>query len=91
MRRFVRGWAVAGLLVPAMIYLAWYLDPLGGNDYLVRLVWPSSIMTMAIHYPGIDAIVIVTISILINVALYSGVGAATWFLFCKPSHRPRME
>lgn len=37
-------------------------------------VWPSMIMLLAIFHPGITAIIGITISILVNVALYAGMG-----------------
>ncbi|MEK6527039.1 MAG: hypothetical protein AABZ22_09205 [Nitrospirota bacterium] len=82
MKRYVMYWAVAGIVVPIMLIILAQLQ--GGtfeSPYLALALWPSSILLMAIHYPGVGwAIFVYAISIMINVVLYSAVGAAVWWL-----------
>src|SRR3989442_12892005 len=88
MKRFLIHWAIGGFLVPVVVLIVHMLrvglHKVPGS--LIVLIWPSSIMTMAIQNQGIGfAIVVLTISITINIILYSAVGAAFWWFrrFCQ--------
>ncbi len=64
--------AALGLVVPLLCYaIVWFTGPAGG---WILIAWPSSIMTMAIFHPGIVAVVGVSVSVLINIALYAAIG-----------------
>jgi|HubBroStandDraft_6_1064221.scaffolds.fasta_scaffold1241923_1 hypothetical protein len=67
------GGALLGLTVPLICLGIRYVS----NSLLgtwVLLVWPSSIMTMAIFHPGASAVINFAISVLVNAALYAGIG-----------------
>ncbi len=82
MKRFLIYWAIAGFLVPVVILIAHQLR-VGLHkvpSFLIVLVWPSSILTMAIQNQGVlFAIVVSVVSIVINMALYSAVGVVFWW------------
>ncbi len=68
--------AIAGLLVPAGVFL--YFSLMGGTAGSgVVLLWPSSLMLMATESMGrAEAHIVLAESIAINVAIYSVLGAA---------------
>jgi hypothetical protein len=81
----VRYWALAGFLVPVTILVVGRLQ--GGVfewPYLAVAIWPSWIMAGAIDAfedpPLSSILIILTISIGLNVVLYSAIGAMIgWF------------
>src|SRR5439155_10759654 len=82
----VRYWALAGFLVPVAIIIVGRLQ--GGVfewPYLAVALWPSWIMAGAIDAfedpPLSSILIILTISIGLNVLLYSAVGALAWWFF----------
>ena len=86
MKPFVKYWALAGLLVPVAIMMVGRLQ--GGVfewPYLAVALWPSWIMAGAIDAfedtPLSSILIILTISIGLNVFLYSAVGALVWWFF----------
>ena len=79
--RFVRWWALAGLLVPLLVYLEGAITGDASKfPGLVVFLWPASIATMGLKDWGWFSIVILTILIAINVALYSLVGLLLWLI-----------
>ncbi|MBZ0160621.1 hypothetical protein [Candidatus Methylomirabilis sp.] len=85
MTRFVMYWTLAGLLIPVVIFIiARYLWDIFDWPYLGVVLWPSSIMLMAletIHQRWWEPIVVVAISVGSNVVLYSTVGGVLWLLW----------
>ena len=84
MMRFVMYWALASVVVPVAILIVSELQ--GGVfewPYLALILWPSSILMGAIYGPIWSAfgLLVLAISIGLNVALYSAVGAVFWLLF----------
>ena len=84
MIRFVMYWALAGLLAPLVILIVSELQ--GGVfewPYLAVGLWPSWIMLGATYEREFTTfgILVLTISIAINVILYSAVGTLVWFLW----------
>lgn len=84
MKRFVFYWALAGLLVPVAIMLVTRLQ--GGVfkwPYLMIALWPSVVFYAAadaFENPSLSSLAIMgTISIGLNVLLYSVVGALVWW------------
>ncbi len=61
-----------GLCISLLCYgIAYFNNDV--SDWMF-VVWPSMIMLLAIFHPGVAAIMGVTISIVVNVALYALVG-----------------
>lgn len=83
MMRFIMYWALAGLFMPILILVAArYLWDILKWPYLVVALWPSSIQLMAIHEPSVTfTTVALTISIAINIVLYSATGAVLWLFW----------
>ena len=89
MMRFVLYRALAGVLVPMAIMIMVQLENWTGEiliwklDLISLILWPSSILTMAIHGESLSSfgILVVSISVGLNVVLYSALGAASWFWF----------
>ena len=71
-------WAGAGLLPPAIFIVDWVVNDLRffrDHTELFLAVWPSSIMLMAIQFPGFwNTAIPLTLSVGVNVALYLLVG-----------------
>jgi len=85
MRRFVLLWGLAGLLVPVIIIIVGRLQ--GGVfrwPFLAVILWPSWLMAGALdsfeNPPLSSVVIILTISIGLNMLLYSGIGAFAWWL-----------
>lgn len=71
--RLTLAGALLGLCVPLICLGVSYAS----NSLLgpwVLFIWPSSIMTMAIFHPGASAVISFAISVLVNAALYAGIG-----------------
>lgn len=86
MVRALRWWALAGLLVPVAIYIIGFIEVFTGrlimSDYVMLILWPSSFPLMAIREQfTVFGFLAVAISLLINVALYSAVGAIAWLFW----------
>lgn len=87
-------WALAGVLVPVAILIAvqienWTKVLIWRLDLVSLALWPSSIMLMAlevIHQPWWWPPFVYTVSISINVILYSVVGTLVWFLWSFYDH-----
>ena len=80
-RRFAWGFGIAGFLIPVFIEGAWRLDWMDWiiPDYLldwVIVVWPwSALLVYAEDAEAPLAALILTISVFLNVLLYTAVGA----------------
>ena len=75
--RLTLAGAILGLCVPLICFGIQYTyraptDELLGDWLLI--LWPSSIMTMAVFHPGISAVIIAATSVLVNVAFYAAIG-----------------
>ena len=82
--RFVMYWALAGVAVPVAIIIVGGLQ--GGVfewPELAVVLWPSWILNAATYGRELSAfgLLVLAISIGLNVALYSAVGAVFWLLF----------
>ncbi len=81
MKRFVTYWALAGVLIPILLYSVRFLFHPRFNPYLIVAMWPSSILTMGAQNAGaLGGSVIVLIAIVINAVLYSVIGALIWWV-----------
>ncbi len=83
MKRFVLYWALAGLAVPFVILVAHWLriGPYVIPDYLKIMLWPSSVVTMALQEANpVFAAAVLIVSIALNVGVYSALGALFWWL-----------
>jgi len=83
MKRFVLYWALAGLAVPLVILVAHWLriGPYVIPDHLKIMLWPSSIVTMALQKANpVFAAAVLIASITLNVGVYSAVGALLWWV-----------
>jgi len=86
MKRFVSKWALAGLCIPFAIII---VGELQGGIFkwpgLALVLWPSWMMMLATagREWTLGGIEILAISVLVNVALYSVIGAFMWFLFYR--------
>ncbi len=69
--------AVAGLCLPILCYGIVYLLGIPFSGWTL-VIWPSSIMLLAIFRPG-ERVTVVPISILVNVVLYSVIGLLLGF------------
>ena len=86
MARFVSKWALAGFCIPFVIIIVGELQ--GGIfewPTLGLVLWPSWMMMLATYGSEwtLNAIEILIVSVLVNMALYSAIGAFVWFVFCK--------
>jgi hypothetical protein len=72
-----------GLLVPAVSCMHWFLFGGYANEFEFML-WPSSIMFMALDVPTpaptSTVVAVYAIALIENVVLYAVVGAFTWLL-----------
>ncbi len=90
MIRFIRYWALAGVLVPVgIITIAHFQGGVFEWPYLGLVLWPSWIFMAATYEQEFTAfgILVLTISIAINVVLYSGIGALVWLLLGRPKKK----
>jgi hypothetical protein len=87
MKKFVRSFGMVGLLVPVVVYPLWQWVNNGRNlqskvnfEDFATVVWPSSILLMALEGSGsaISRSIIFAVSIAINGLLYAGVGLLLW-------------
>ena len=80
--RWVIGCGIIGLLVPAALSVKWFGFHSGAGSETV--LWPSSIMFMALDVPSPATIstvaVVYTVAIIENILLYAVLGAVTWLL-----------
>ena len=80
-RRFAWGFGIAGFLIPLLIEGAWRLDWMDWimPDYLLEwviVVWPWSVLTVFAEDAMLPmALLILAIAIVLNVLLYTAVGA----------------
>jgi hypothetical protein len=79
----VRYWALAGLLVPVVLMLVgWVQGGVFEWPYLMIALWPSVFIYAAADAfddPSLSSLLIWgTISIGLNVILYSGIGSISW-------------
>jgi hypothetical protein len=84
MLHFVMYWALTGIFVPVVIIIVGQLQ--GGVfewPYLAVALWPSWIIMGATYGREVSTfgLLVLVISIVINMALYSVVGAVFWLLF----------
>jgi hypothetical protein len=66
--------ACVGVSVPLICYSAAYVFDLSFATWTL-IIWPSSLMLLAIVHPGPSAIVLQGISVLINGIIYAAVGS----------------
>jgi hypothetical protein len=83
-KKWIFWWAAAGLLVPTVLLLNWLVLGHGFGTTEVVL-WPSSMITMALEsQPNVATIVVVyAIAIATNIMLYSMVGAVMWLFIAQ--------
>jgi len=75
--------ALLGLVVPLVVEGIFYLHPFMAGAWLL-LIWPSSIMTMALFHPSwSDVVFVLTVSTAINIVLYAGVGWFAGFVYSR--------
>lgn len=93
-RRFAWGFGVAGLLIPLLIEGVWRLDWLDRiiPDYLldwVIVVWPWSALLVYAEDVGLPlALLMLAIAVVLNVLLYTAVGALVGALVGLGIRRP---
>jgi hypothetical protein len=81
----IRWWALGGFLVPLLFYLDAGIrlaaHEVSGIGTLILILWPSSILTVAIQQDfDLFAAFVVGLSIALNVVVYSAVGIIWWVL-----------
>ena len=93
-RRFAWGFGVAGFLIPVLIEAAWRLDWMDWiiPDYLldwVIVVWPWSALTVYAENASLPVtLLILAIAVVLNVLLYTAVGALVGALVGLSTRRP---
>ena len=87
MKKFVRIFGIVGLLVPVVIYPLWQWVNSGKDlqrkinfEDFATVVWPSSILLMALEGSGSAASrsIIIAVSVAVNGLLYACVGLLLW-------------
>jgi hypothetical protein len=87
MKRFVMYWALAGVLVPVAVLILSGLEEFLGRVFgwlsLAVYLWPSWILMGATYERELTAfgVTVLAVSVVINAALYSAIGAIVWLLF----------
>jgi hypothetical protein len=78
--RWVTPFAGLGLFVPTVLTSGWFLFHPNFGDWLV--LWPSSIMFMALDTPSPSpistAIFVYALAFVENLLLYAAIGVITW-------------
>ena len=84
-KRFVRSWALAGLLVPMALLLLARLQ--GGTwewPYMTVVLWPSVVFAAAVdtvpNVPVLMNVLSLTTSMMLNVGIYTSLGGVLWTL-----------
>ena len=85
---WIIGWSIVGVVIPLMMLA---LHQLGLRsalfpDYLVVLLWPTSIATLALERAStLMASLVIIISIVINAGVYMAIGGILWRMrqFCR--------
>ena len=81
--------ALAAAMLGLCVSLICYCIALFNHDVSdwMLVVWPSMIMLLAIFHPGLIVLVGVTMSVLVNVALYAAIGRVSATLVLLATRR----
>jgi hypothetical protein len=79
-KKWIVWWGLAGLLVPVVLLLRWKLFGHGFGER-EAILWPSSLILMALEGPPEPVVIAVVYAIAVaaNITLYSVVGLLSWF------------
>lgn len=88
MARFISWFALCGILVPLSFQVIWWLVDRYltfnisfelGVQKVMMVLWPSSIMMLPAGSDENFFLVGITISVIINIILYTSIGVAVWY------------